>query len=357
MVVRSRRTIGGAAAVALAVVAAVVGYTLVKSVPSSGSRAPAPESATAPAPAPFRPTPAPSTTVDPATGPRIPAHGAYIGAYAQPARYTVPEKIAAMHALQDQAGGRLDIVHSYLRWEVPFPKPDQQAIMDQGSTLLLSWAGTDTRVIASGAEDGWIRRQARAIKATGKPIFLEWRWEMNRPALHSQVHSPADFVAAWDHIRSIFAEQHVRNVAWVWCPTAYGFGLDGASYYPGNSEVDWLCVDIYPRKGPHIPFAALAQPFLVWASHIRKPIMIGEYGVPRDYGPQPRAAWLRGAARVARMDPQIKALVYFDGDSPFGDLWRRYGLDPGSAPLLAFSRIAGQPYFDPDRLRVPGRSG
>jgi hypothetical protein len=38
-------------------------------------------------------------------------------------------------------------------------------------------------------------------------------------------------------------------------------------------------------------------------------------------------------------------------------LWRRYGLDPGSAPLLAFRRIAQQPYFDPDRLRVPGQSG
>src|SRR5262249_36916746 len=135
MVVRSRRAIGGAAAVALAVAAAVVGYTLVKSAPSGGSRAPAPESATAPAPAPFTPAPPPGPTVAPATGPRVPAHGAYVGAYTQPARYTAPDKIAAIHALQDQAGGRLDIVHSYLRWEVPFPKPDQQAIMDQGSTL------------------------------------------------------------------------------------------------------------------------------------------------------------------------------------------------------------------------------
>jgi hypothetical protein len=341
--------------VAFAVAAVAVGCTLVKSAPSSEPQAGAPANASAPTPA--APAPAPSTTVNPAVGPPVPAHGAYVGAYVQPARYSVPEKIAAIQALQGQAGGTLDIVHSYLRWRVPFPKPDQQAIMHQGSTLLLSWAGIDTRVIASGAEDSWIRRQARAIKAAGEPIFLEWRWEMNRPALYSQVHSPADYVAAWDHIRSIFARQHVRNVAWVWCPTASGFAVDGASYYPGDSKVDWLCADIYPRKGPYTSFGALAQPFLDWASHIAKPIMIGEYGAPRSYGQQPRAAWLRGAAQVTRLHPQIKALVYFDGDPPNGQGWRQYGLDPGSAPLLAFRRIAQQRYFDPDRLRVPGRSG
>jgi hypothetical protein len=355
MGVRSRRAVGGAAVVALAVVAVVVAFTLIKSAPSTGSRAPAP--VTAPAPAPATPAPAPSTTVNPAVGPPMPARGAYVGAYVQPTRYSEADKIAALYALQRQAGGQLDIVHSYLRWRVPFPAPGQQAIMDQGSFLLLSWAGIDTRVIASGAEDSWIRRQARAIKAAGKPIFLEWRWEMNRPALYPQVHSSADYVAAWDRIRSIFAQQHVNNVAWVWCPSNFQFEINGASFYPGNNEVDWLCVDVYPRKGPYTSFAALAQPFLAWASHIPKPIMIGEYGVPRRYGPQPRAAWLRGAAQVARLDPQIKALVYFDGDPIKGHGWRRFALDPASPPLLAFRRMAGQSYFDPDRLRVPGRSG
>jgi hypothetical protein len=311
---------------------------------------------TAPAAVPTTPVPAPSTTVNAAVAPSVPAHGVYVGAYTQPTDYSVSGKLAALDALQHQAGGRLDIVHSYLRWRVPFPKPDQRAIMDQGSILLLSWAGTDTQAIASGAEDGWIRRQALAIKAAGKPIFLEWRWEMNRPGLSSQVHSPTDFVAAWNRIRSIFAQEHVKNVAWVWCPSILTWEINGPSYYPGNNKVDWLCIDAYPRKGPYTPFATLAQPFLAWASHIHKPIMIGEYGAPRSYGPHPRAVWLRGVAQLARSNPQIKALVYFDGDPPGNGQGWRYGLDPGSAPLLAFRRIAEQPYFDPDRLRGPDGS-
>jgi hypothetical protein len=300
--------------------------------------------------------PTPATTVNPVKAPSLPARGAYFGAYVQPVAYTQAADIAAIQTLQGQIGRRLRIVHSYLRWQVPFPTASQQAILRQGSMLLLSWAGADTRAIASGVYDSWIREQARAIKATHKRIFLEWRWEMNRPGLLPEIHSPADYIKAWDHIRSIFASQHVKNVAWVWCPSVKGFGLSfryasGADFYPGNKEVDWLCVDAYPQPGKFVSFADLVEPFLAWASHIPKPIMIGEFGVPRSYAPRVRARWLRAAAQAVRADPQIKALVYFDGDPRGGVPDKEYGLDAGSPPLLAFSAIAQDKYFNLPRRR------
>ncbi len=300
--------------------------------------------------------PTPTTTVNPLRAPSTPVRGAYLGAYVQPVTYTQPADIAAIQTLQGQIGRRLGIVHSYLRWQVPFPTASQQAILRQGSTLLLSWAGADTRAIASGVYDSWIREQARAIKATHKRIFLEWRWEMNRPGLIPEIHSPADYIKAWDHIRSIFASQHVKNVAWVWCPSVKGFGISfryapGAAFYPGNNEVDWLCVDAYPQPGPFVSFADLVEPFLAWASHIPKPIMIGEFGVPRSYAPKVRAQWLRAAAQAVRADSQIKALVYFEGDPPGSMPAKKYGLDAGSLPLLAFRAIAQEKYFNPPRRR------
>ncbi len=352
----ARKVAGGIAVLVLAVVAALVAFTLVKLPPSGGSSGPVPVPVTVPALS--TPEPTPTTTVNPAVGPAMPSHGVYVGAFVQPAGgYTAFDKIAAMQTLQGQVRGRLDIVHSYLRWGVPFPAPGQQAILDQGSILLLSWSGGDTRVIASGRDDGWIRRQADAIKATHKPVMLEWRWEMNRLALYSQVHTPADYVAAWDHIRSVFAKEHVRNVAWVWCPSARGFTGYGPAFYPGNSEVDWLCADMYPPSAVYTPFATVAQPFLDWASHIHKPIMIGEFGVPRTYTPDQRAAWLRDVAQVALSDQQIRALVYFDSDPPGNPLGAQYGLDPGSPALRAFASIADERYFNTDRLRRPGRLG
>ncbi|HEY5985888.1 MAG TPA: hypothetical protein VIV12_05805 [Streptosporangiaceae bacterium] len=341
---------GWVAAIAVTAVAVIAVMMVLADSPGGGRATPEVQTVV--------PAPHPTTTVNPFQAPAMPARGAYLGAYVQPAAYTQAADIAAIQTLQSQLGRRLAIVHSYLRWQVPFPTISQQAILNQGSTLLLSWAGTDTHAINSGAYDGWIRQQAHAIKAAHKQIFLEWRWEMDRQDLVAQVHSPRDYVRAWKRLRSIFASEHVKNVAWVWCPSTKGFGLaighrPAPPFYPGNRQVDWLCADAYPKAGETASFASLVQPFLAWASHIRKPVMIGEFGAPRSYGPQARARWLRAAAQVVRGNSQIKALVYFDGDPAGHFPSMQYHLDAGTAPLLAFRAIAAQRYFNPPLRRAP----
>ena len=288
--------------------------------------------------------------------PAIPPSGAYFGARVNPpGNFSPADQVTALYQLQQQLGRRLDIVHTYLTWLGTFPSPADAAALAQGSLLLLSWTGTDSRPVASGVYDRLIRERAREIKATGKPIFLEWRWEMNRPNLSSVVGAPADFIAAWKHVRAIFDQEHVNNVSWVWCPTANGFepGGNAAAYYPGDGEVDWICADAYPGIGPYRSFSNTVQPFLSWASHHRKPVMIGEYGVPQRYLPQQRAQWLRAAAQTVRGDPQVKALVYFDVD-PLSEPAGGFALDPGSAALHAFRAIASSRYFNPPAAPVRG---
>jgi hypothetical protein len=283
--------------------------------------------------------------------PAIPRRGAYFGARVNLGDTSQAGQVAALDLLQRQLGRRLDIVHTYLTWLATFPSPTDAAALAQHSLLLLSWTGTNSSAVASGTDDRLIRKRAREIKATGKPIFLEWRWEMNRPNLRSVVGTPGDFIAAWKHVRAIFAQEHVNNVAWVWCPTAKGFqpGGNAAAYYPGDREVNWICTDAYPGFGPYRSFSTTVQPFLSWASHHRKPVMIGEYGVPLRYGPQQRAQWLREAAQTVRRNPQIKAFVYFDVD-PLSAPGDGFALEPNSPALQAFRAMAGSRYFNP-----PGR--
>lgn len=329
--------------VAAAVIVAIV--VIVVANPFSSTPAPAGTAAI-----PRQTAPVPAGTADPSTAPVPPAHGVYFGARVKPTIHTQPGAVDAIDTLQRQIGRRLDIVHVYLKWQAPFPTPSDVAFMQQGSMLLLSWAGTDTEAIAQGRYDSFIKQRALEIKATGKKIFLEWRWEMDRPNLRAEEHSPAAYIAAWDHIRSIFAQEHVNNVAWVWCPTAKGFaGGDAASFYPGDNEVDWVCADAYPGPGPYRSFADVVQPFLEWASHHQKPIMIGEYGVPQTYSPQQRAQWLKDAAQTVMRDGQIKALVYFDADHQHA-----YSLYSGTPALQEFRAMATKPYFDPNRLRLSG---
>jgi hypothetical protein len=300
--------------------------------------------------APPRVTPAPqvTTTVNPAEAPVPPSRGAYFGAWVGPDVYTQVNEINAVNALQQQLGRKFSIVHTYVKWRAPFPTTSALTFLSQGSMLLISWAGTDTQAINSGADDAWIRTRAEQVKAVGKPVFLEWRWEMDRPNLRSQMHSGADYVRAWDRIRRIFAVAGVRNAAWVWCPTARGFA-DGqaAAFYPGDAEVDWVCADAYPDYGSQASFASTVEPFLAWASHHDKPVMIGEFGVPVSFGDRQRAQWLQAAQQVVTGDRQIKALLYFDanpaGQGPAGS----YSLGGDAAALAVFRSMAREPYFNP----------
>jgi hypothetical protein len=336
------RAAAGATLVALAVAAIVVlAVTNLFQAPQKPAAGPTPA-----------PAPAPTSTVDPHLAPSVPAHGAYFGAWVAPSVFSQQARVGAVDALQQQIGRRLDIVHIYLKADAAFPTTSDLAFVRQGSMLLVSWALNDTRAIISGADDSLIRQRAQEIKAVGKPIFLEWRWEMDRPNLRSQVVSGADYIAAWKHIRAIFTQQKVDNVAWVWCPTARGFASgDADAFYPGNDEVDWVCTDAYPGPGPLRSFADVVGPFLAWASHHAKPVMIGEYGVPLSYSPPQRASWLRGAAQTVQADQQVKALVYFDAN-PAGDgLAQDTALESPTA-VDAFRGIADDRYFNTRALPV-----
>jgi hypothetical protein len=297
------------------------------------------------------------STVRAGIAPTLPSRGAYFGAWVNPGQgtFTQGDRIESVFQFEKSLGRELDIVHTYRTWDQPFPRPVDTVVLNSGRYLMLSWNGTDTRLITSGAEDHVIRDRAREIKATGKPIFLRWQWEMERPNVRDRIHSAADYIAAWKHIRAIFHQLRVDNVAWVWCPTAKGFAADpgAAAYYPGDDQVDWLCADVYP--GHEYDYRDLSEPlraFTDWAKSHPRPIMIGEFGVPRSYGPR-RAEWLRKAAQTLQ-NPQIKAVLYFDSDmeTKGSDERMQFSLEGDRAALSAMRELATLPFFNPRNLPV-----
>ncbi len=288
------------------------------------------------------------------TGPvKPPATGALIGAWVKPdGALTQSSRLGAVSTLEDSLGRPLDIVNTYRRFTESFPTSSDKAFAEAGSTVMVSWATGDNQAITSGSLDPQIVAWADAFKSFPHPILLRMRWEMDRPNLAAQMHSGPDFVAAWKHVRAIFTAEHVRNVSWVWCPTITGFANGtAASFYPGDSMVDWTCVDVYSSTKLQ-PLRQLLQPFLTWAAAHPKPMMIGEFGVAGAYDGPSRAAWLAAAATEIRDNPQIKAVCYFDSD-PAGALpTLSFSLPPGSAELVAFASMARATYFNPRRLRI-----
>jgi hypothetical protein len=283
----------------------------------------------------------------PANTALVPASGAYLGAYVQPAGYTQQAQVQAVSSFERQIGRPLAIVHVYHPWGKPFPSPADRHFAALGKILLLTWGGDpDTEAIIAGRDDAMIAATAEAIKALGHPVMLEFRHEMDRPNLQWTIHGPADYITAWDHVRAIFAAVGATNVSWVWCPTGQGFQSGRAQqFYPGDREVDWLCADVYATSTAQ-PLSQAAAPFLRWASQHDRPVIIGEFGVAGN--PSGWPAWLAAAGNLARADHQIKAMAYFDANG-IDSSGHQYQHWLGNQPtaLAAFAALLREPFFRP----------
>ena len=275
-----------------------------------------------------------------------PRQGAYVGAWIKPDALTHTGRVAAVDGLEQDLGRRLDIVNTYRRFDQMVGTSSDADFLAAGATLMVSWATGDNRSILAGAHDRLIRRQARAIRNLSKPVLLRIRWEMDRPNLRATMWSGADYVAAYKHIREIFAEQRVRNVSWVWCPTAEGFIRgDAPAFYPGDDQVDWTCVDVY-AGAVFQPIGRLMGPFLQWAAQRPKPIVIGEFGVAKAWGSAGRAAWLADAERTFKANRQIKAVVYFESDPAGNGPQQQFRLGGDDPAFQQFARLTRDPYFN-----------
>jgi hypothetical protein len=285
-------------------------------------------------------------------GPPIPAHDVYLGAWVEPAPFTQAGRVTSVKRFEQAIGRRLDIVHLYRTWGMPIGTESDLAFARSGKYLLISWATPDTRRIASGHDDRIIEQTAEQIGALPTKVFLEIRWEMDRPNLHDVVHTPQDFIAAWNHIRAIFARENVTNVAWTWCPTAVGFVRgEAAKYYPGDGAVDWVCADVYPTTpwvaNSYQSFAGLVTPFLNWASHHPKPIIIGEFAIDVAYGAN-RARWIRDAGAFVESHPKIKAVAWFEQSLPTSADFKHWALEGDPAAMRAFRDVVSSANFGKD---------
>ena len=125
-----------------------------------------------------------------------------------------------------------------------------------GAVPMITWdpaengGGVPLSDIAAGHYDSSIVAAAQLAKAYGKLMYIRFGHEMN---LAESEWGPghagdtsATFVAAWQHVVSVFRLQGATNVQWVWSPNVYcGGNCPFSSFYPGDSWVDWVALDGY----------------------------------------------------------------------------------------------------------------
>ena len=265
------------------------------------------------------------------------------------------ERAPRFRSLEDEAGRQFDIGHVFHAWDRAIPTEDDLMHLEDGRILMISWNGTDTIEIQDGLHDDWIRTQASSVRDLEETVMLRWLWEMDGNRRRDWVHSGEDYVAAWNHVRSIFDEVGADNAEFVWCPNEFLFwdGGDPEPWYPGDDNVDWLCADGYNWEtsvdAPEwISFDRIFEDFHEWAAPRGLPIVIGETGSNEAAGnPQGKADWLRSLPGILENDlPEVDAVVYFDKDFTSFDQ-PNWLLDTTPESLEAWNDIANDPYFNP----------
>jgi Glycosyl hydrolase family 26 len=282
---------------------------------------------------------------------RAATRSVYFGAYVNLTnKWTKTARVREIRAYQHALGRRLAINHRYYGWSADLANWETRWDVAKGRRPLLSWSHYSARAVASGSQDALIRRQADRLRALGKPVFLEWFWEMDLHRYDSLTGSPATFITAWRHLHDVFHAQGASNVRFVWCPTAAGFQTgDAQRYYPGDRYVDWVCADGYNWGNVHSSqpwrsFVEIFRSFYHWGSTATaKPLMVGETGTAEGV-PGQKASWFAHAARGVHLRfPRLKAVVYFDSNDASNHWdWRTTS---SASARSAFITWAGRTYF------------
>jgi beta-mannanase len=304
----------------------------------------------------FSPTPAGSTDAQGGVGAML---GAYVRSTASNSR---ADQQAAFTAFEGDAGRKLAIDHFYLPWGNSASGLQARASWDLASgrvPMVTFGTGGDTRQVARGNQDTYLASLASAVRSLGKPVLLRYAPTPDLAGSASWVHSGADYVAAWRHVRQVFAG---TSAAWVWSPTADAFaGARGGveQYWPGPDSVDWIAAEGFNRyacqgvQGSWRELGDIFRNFYAWGSAKGKPLMISGTGSSEDPAkPRRKAQWFQNAVRTLQASmPNVKALVYAQS---FGICdWR---IGTSDASLAAFDKLAADPWLQLPATALIGTS-
>jgi Glycosyl hydrolase family 26 len=232
-----------------------------------------------------------------------------------------------------------------------------------GSTPLINWdpwgpapysAGNNTfplSRIAAGDFDPYIDSWAGGLKSFGANVMLDFAHEMDGSwypwGYGVNGNTPSDYIAAFRHVHDRFVLAGATNVAFVWTVDIWNSaGVDPRSFYPGDSYVDWMAIDVFNWGASGGGWASLSQGLNATQVYSRlaslsgKPMMLAEWAStepgPQDPPGVSKGQWILDAAQALTTEfPRIGAAVWFS------DTGTAFALDSSSDSLAAAKSAFG----------------
>jgi mannan endo-1,4-beta-mannosidase len=236
------------------------------------------------------------------------------------------------------AGRQPDIVEYYSGWAEPFQTSYAEMIRKHGVIPFVQIDPTLASVadIAAGDYDIYLRTYADSVRDFGHPVVIGFGHEMNADWYswgYGNV-PPSTFVAAWQHIVTLFRAQGADNVTWLWTIEADEPHKTGTveDWWPGNNYVNWVGIDGYY----YTPSDTFANVFGGTIDQVRqftdKPVLLSETAVGPDAGQALKIPNLFAGIRTYK----TLGLVWFDKDQHDGILHQDWRLEGNQTAAIAF---------------------
>ncbi len=275
--------------------------------------------------------------------------------------------IRALEDIEALVGRKFVVQRNYLGMDSDILSRLVLALSDRGTVPYRSfhaWTGKrphtpiQWRDVAAGSQDAWLEKQASDLVAWGKPIYLSFHHEpeddvTGDPATAAPpgCGSPADFEAAWNHVRDVFDRFPNPSVTWVAALTAttFGGGNGGVGAWLPGTRFDMLGVDGYNRgtfsqRNGWRSFEQIFAPAFGEAQALGKSLFIGEVGCVEAGGN--KAAWVADAMVTLKgWVPSVHAVCWSNVDTVWRGQSMGYRIDSSPGALAAYVAAGLDPVF------------
>jgi len=257
----------------------------------------------------------------------------YVGVFERgaPGSYQPVQRFAPV------AGRKPNIAVYYGGWGAPFHARFATAAARAGAVVLVHmepWHQS-MAAVAAGHWDRYLHRFAAQVRHYGGQVILSfapepdgrwypWGWH------HTD---PAQWVAAWRHVVTLFRESGAVNVTWLWDMSSESHATGRVrEWWPGARYVDWAGIDGYY----FVPTDSYQTVVGNTLKDIRKltsrPVILSEVGIGPLAG---QAAKIPGLFAGIRHD-HLLGLIWFDVTQHQGLYHQDWRLDDHRAAVAAF---------------------
>ena len=317
----------------------------------------------------------------------LPEEGAYVGAYVVAGPWSDEVSVENIKNFEELINKKLSWVYFSNNWldgQINFPKENVLKAMSANVIpyiRLMPWSEyTDGSadpiftmdVLLSDRFNEDLRAWAREAALLDTHYIIEFGPEVNGswfpwngkwnganqmsygdPSLPD---GPERFRDVFRKIISLFREEGLHNVTWVWhVDTAWSPHArwnDASNYYPGDEYIDWIGLSVFGAQLPNHEWLDFFRKFRNFYPQIeriaeKKPIIISEFAVIEDPNiPSRKADWIsRALGLVESGRYPIKAITYWNSEGWLPDAAADFRITSSVQATEAFIERLREPFW------------